>query len=63
MKKWEYTSVSIRAGEYDGHLNTYGEGGWELISVTFIPATWNTLLYTFKRELVELPHEKIVLND
>lgn len=50
MTKWEYASVPLLVHATKQILDTWGEDGWELISVVPGPAGSEQLVAFFKRE-------------
>lgn len=56
--KWEYLSIETTAPSSTEELDAIGCKRWELVSVTSIPGSEGmlpTLLYIFKRPLMEAP--------
>ncbi|MDK8795501.1 DUF4177 domain-containing protein [Corynebacterium sp. MSK044] len=50
MKKWEYVTVPLLSHATKQILDTWGEEGWELVTVTPGPNPENMVAY-MKREL------------
>ena len=51
MKKWEYAPAPVLVHATQQILNTWGEDGWELVTIIPGPNPENLVAY-FKRELV-----------
>ncbi|CAM2881648.1 DUF4177 domain-containing protein [Corynebacterium propinquum] len=51
MKKWEYATAPVLVHATQQILNTWGEDGWELVTIIPGPNPENLVAY-FKRELV-----------
>ena len=50
MEKWEYKLTTKSEAVSTSELNQYGAEGWELVSTSYNPESYQTTLY-FKRPL------------